>query len=318
MYESMEQMLSLEYGIQALSMHAVPSGWSAAAWRVHTGSGDYFLKVYDKNKPSTKGWVARIDSYMPVVLWLHGHTGLRGKMTAPLLAGDGAYKKEDASCLYMVFPFVSGQTVGGGKLSPSQTRELAEMVSELHAYGAGIPVATDCLQETFDVSFCAALTGFMENEHPSGPLYPALSPHADALTQAIAALYKAAEAMRGNRLPHVLCHTDIHGWNLMQGDSLVLLDWEGLKLAPAEADLFSFTPTFFFGEAWEDFMAAYSAARGGCRVNEDAMRFYRLRRRLEDIHAFAQSIHSDSLTREEMARPLSYLKRECGLLKGMF
>jgi thiamine kinase-like enzyme len=34
-----------------------------------------------------------------------------------------------------------------------------------------------------------------------------------------------------------LCHTDAHGWNLMQNQNLMLIDWEGLKLAPVEADL---------------------------------------------------------------------------------
>jgi thiamine kinase-like enzyme len=34
------------------------------------------------------------------------------------------------------------------------------------------------------------------------------------------------------------CHTDIHGWNLMvKDDSLILIDWEGLKIAPAEMDI---------------------------------------------------------------------------------
>ena len=316
--EKMEQMLLHEYGIRALILQAVPAGWSAAAWRVHAGGGDYFLKVYDKNKPSTKGWVERIDIYMPVVLWLNENTKLSGRMTAPILAKDGAYKKEDADFLYMVFPFIHGQTVGGEKLSSGQAREIGQIVAELHAYGAEIPVSTTSLRETFDVSFCGALAGWLEEMHHSALLIDALALHRAALTQAIAALQKAAASLSNAPLRYALCHTDIHGWNLMQGGNLVLIDWEGLKLAPVEADLFSFTDTFFFADAWEDFMAVYRAAHKDYRVNGEALRFYRLRRRLEDIHAFAQSILFDPLTGEDMDQSLYYLKRECGLLQGMW
>lgn len=64
--------------------------------------------IYDKHKPSTKKWAARIHSYMPVVLWLHENIKLQDKMIAPILSKDGTYIKEDSSFLYMVFPFIEG------------------------------------------------------------------------------------------------------------------------------------------------------------------------------------------------------------------
>lgn len=45
----------------------------------------------------------------------------------------------------------------------------------------------------------------------------------------------------------VLCHTDAHGWNLIQSNKLVLVDWEGLRLAPPEADLNMFTKKRILG-----------------------------------------------------------------------
>ena len=64
-------------------------------------------------------------------------------------------------------------------------------------------------------------------------------------------------------------------------------------------------------------MSVYRAMHKDYMVNEDAMRFYRLRRRPEDIHAFFESILLDDLTQEEMNRPLHHLKRQCWLLHGM-
>ncbi len=313
----MKQMLREEYGIGALSLRQVPSGWSASAWMVQADSGDYFLKVYDKHKPSTKGWVARIDSYMPVVLWLHANTGLRGSMSAPLLTKGGCYKWEDEAYLYMVFPFIHGQTIGGGRLTSEQARSIARIAAELHSHGAATPVPTDGLLETYDISFCDTLNQWMQNLQGPDRWVEALTPHKDATARATAALQKAAAGLRRSQPPLVLCHTDIHGWNLMQADRLMLIDWEGLRLAPVEADLFSFTETFFFDYAWEEFLSVYRSVHRGFEINTDAMRFYRLRRRLEDVHAFSESILLDDLTSQDMERSLYYLNRECALLHGM-
>ncbi len=314
MLEILEQMLRSEYGIQALSLQEIPSGWSAAAWKVHSDNGDYFLKVYDKHKPSTKSWVARIDSYMPVVLWLNENTELCGRMTAPLLTKDGLYKREDAAFLYMVFPFINGQTMCNDKLKTGQVNELAQIVSHLHSYGAEIPVPTNSLRETFDVTFSMSLIDQLKYIHHSDRLKETLTPHIDTLTQRIEALQNAAILFCNSDMRFALCHTDIHGWNLMQSKSLILIDWEGLKLAPVEADLFSFTKTFFFEYAWDDFISIYNAAHKDYRVNPDALQFYRLRRRLEDIQAFTESVLFDNLTQDNTSRSLRHLKQECELL----
>lgn len=313
----MEQMLRGEYGIQALSLCEIPSGWSASAWKVHSGCGDYFLKVYDKHKPSTKSWAARIDIYMPVVLWLYQNTKLHEKMTAPVLTKDGSYQCEDESFKCIVFPFITGEILCGEKLKPEQVCEIAQIVSELHSYSTEIPVPTNGLKEDFDVSFCTTLISRITNIHHCTQLEETLAPHIGNIIQIIDTVQKAAALLIDSQMRYTLCHTDIHGWNLIQSESLILIDWEGLKLAPAEADLFSFSETFFFEYAQEEFMSIYSSVHKAYRINRDAMKFYRFRRRLEDIFAFVESILFDDLTRDDMNRSLRYLQQECERLGSM-
>ena len=58
------------------------------------------------------------------------------------------------------------------------------------------------------------------------------------LEQSIDRVEGLSEILRRSNPKMALCHTDIHNWNLMQRDEqLVLIDWEGLKLAPVKADL---------------------------------------------------------------------------------
>lgn len=306
-----EEILYNEYGIQVESVKQVPAGWSASAWKVHSACGDYFLKVYDKHKPSTKKWVERIDSYMPVVLWLYENTELQKKMIAPILAKDGTYKKEDTHFLYMVFPFIEGWTICSEKLKPEQIREIGQIVSQLHSYGEEIPVYTNSLMETFDISFCTVLAERLESIHDFPYLEKELEPYMMPLVKGIEELKHIRHLLKNSQIRYALCHTDLHGWNLIQSKNLILIDWEGLQLAPVEADLFSFTETFFFDYAWEDFINTYRNRHKDYQINTDAMDFYRLRRRLEDIHEFMESILLDNLTQEDRNKSLWHLRQEC-------
>jgi Ser/Thr protein kinase RdoA (MazF antagonist) len=316
MLERFIQMLNSAYGLEALSFSGLSPGWSAAAWKVQTRCGDFFLKVYDKQKPSTRVWVERLDAYMPVVLWLHQHTGLRDKMTAPVLTKTGSYQWADTAFIYMVFPLIGGQTIADAKLTGAQVRELAEIVAALHVYGAEIPVPTGSLRETFDVSFCGELTGWLCGTGDTD-LNAVLAPYAGTLSRMSETLQAASDTLRKTDLRYALCHMDIHGWNLMQAERLILIDWEGLRLAPVEADLFSLTDTFFFDYARDEFITSYRSVHKDYHINPEVMRFYRWRRRLEDVHAFSQSILLDCLTAADRTRSLHYLNRECALLPAM-
>ena len=55
-------------------------------------------------------------------------------------------------------------------------------------------------------------------------------------------LREEARKLKEGNLPFVLCHTDIHGGNLIRDPQgkLWLIDWENVMLVPKETDLFAF------------------------------------------------------------------------------
>jgi thiamine kinase-like enzyme len=313
------EMLNRRYNIPDASLSETRAGWSALAYKVTSGDKNYFLKVYDKHRYTSQSWIKGIDDYMPVLLWLEKNTGLHGRIPSTVLTADGNYKCEDEDYIYLLFDFIEGVTLCTKTLDKTQIRELAGIIAELHNNGDKAPVPLKNLYETFDVSFCGNFLNDLRSDKTkrSADLYKVLSPYNEIIFNKIQELKELAENLRTCKPQFVLCHTDIHGWNVMQAESLKLIDWEGLKQAPPEADLFSFSKDFFFDYAWDDFMSAYGKFRSDYRENPIAMRFYRLRRRLEDAAAFTEGLLYDNLNEKDREQSLKLLEHECLMLSDV-
>lgn len=116
-------------------------------------------------------------------------------------------------------------------------------------------------------------------------------------------------------LPFVLCHTDVHGWNLMQSDRLILIDWECMKLAPTEADLFAFIGNLFWHNCSDEFLKTYQSVHIDYEINLEVLEFYQARRRIEDICAFAQGLlYEKNIDDTERKESLYHLQHECEAL----
>jgi Ser/Thr protein kinase RdoA (MazF antagonist) len=268
-------VLAREFGIKAARVEEVRGGWSARAFLVETREARYFLKVYDGAQQAVLPWIERIDSYIPVLGWLSKTAQLRGRVVTPVPAPGGGFKVESGAEVYLLFDFVDGLTPG--VLNRGQLAELADILARLHALGTEIPVDVDELWEDTSILFCDRLNAFLNAD--GGAPGDFLRPHEAALKAAIEQTLRLRDTVRLKAAQLSLCHTDAHGNNVIESDRLVLADWEGLCVAPAEADLFMYA-----GDPnWDAFIGAYRAARPGFELNKDMLRFYQSRRYLEDI-----------------------------------
>jgi aminoglycoside phosphotransferase (APT) family kinase protein len=119
-----------------------------------------------------------------------------------------------------------------------------------------------------------------------------------------------AEKMNRKSKKMVLCHTDAHGFNLIQGDNLFLVDWESIKVAPAEVDLVMFSKKDY----WDIFIKHYLNLRPDFELDSEILIFFILRRKIEDIWDFIASILYDELTIKEREGNLAYLANCCKTL----
>lgn len=301
-------LLKSEYGIVATSIFPATGGFSTkAAYRVVGADGvGYFVKVYDKSLPTTRFFVERIDMYMPVLDWLTTSPALRGRILTPVASLTRAYKAETDGDVYVVFLFVCGKAPGIQGMTRAQTVELAEILALLHDIGKTVPFETPGLAEDLSLPFCDQLVRYLgKPDAKQEALFDLVSPHADMLVAAIRETLRLRDTSRLGYSPLVLCHGDAHGNNVIQSERLVLADWEDLRWAPAEADLFI--------HAWhphgDALLEAYASARHSYRMNHELLYFYTLRRRIEDVWFDMQRLIEESPSEAETAKLLDWTRR---------
>lgn len=285
--------LKSEYGIITDSIFPAKGGFSAkAAYRIVGADGiEYFVKVYDKRLPTTRFFVERIDLYMPVLDWLSASPILSGRILTPVKSLNGTYKAETDNDVYALFLFVGGYAPGIQGMTKKQTAELSETLARLHDIGGSIPFETPGLSEDISLSFCRRLIDCLSKaDIKDDQLASIVSPYADMLVAASREALRLCDTIRTGYSPIVLCHGDAHGNNVIQSKQLVLADWEDLRRAPAEADLF----ICCMHRHSDTFLEAYAAARRGYRIDKELLCFYTLRRRIEDVWVDIQRLTEES------------------------
>jgi len=308
-WNKLKTVLKKHYGLENMDIAAQQGGWAALAYKVAGNKNTYFLKVYDKARASTPKWTSLIDKYVPVLKWLSRHTMLAGVVPVPLAARNGDWKCEDDDGVYLLYEYIEGETIGGSALTEKQIRQLAMIVSELHKYGSGIPADTADLKESFEVPFVPLLQNTLDRGYDrlADELKVLLDPYLESLHRLIVRMERLSAGLQNSQLRMALCHTDIHSWNLMQANGqLILIDWEGLKLAPVEADLMFLTDKPYY----HTFMESYGVTHPEYALNQNALQFYQVRRKLEDIWEWIEQLLFDNQSIQERAGTLDSLKKE--------
>lgn len=298
------ELLANRFGIVPKDVHEVKGGWSAKAYRVDAGEHIYFLKVYDKAQPSVQPWIERIDAYISVLGWLCTTQELRGLIAEPIQSINGDYKVETNDHVFLLFTYVPGDTPGERGLSQAQLADLAKILARLHGLKESIPCDTRGLYEDVSLSFCDKLERYMSEVRNEDTLSRLICPNTEMIRSAIAETVRLRDTSRLNTRSLVLCHTDAHYNNVIQSDHLVLVDWEDLRLAPAEADLFMYA----LKPEWPVFWHAYSAIRSDFHIDAGLMRFYLLRRRLDDIWYYVSRVLFDKPSEDEVSRICTRLR----------
>lgn len=99
-------------------------------------------------------------------------------------------------------------------------------------------------------------------------------------------------AFQKHPIDYLLCHADMHGWNLIvDKESLYIVDWDTLIFAPVERDLM-----FIGAGIWDSGLTAaeeeslFYHGYTQTKINRDAMAYYRFERIIQDIGDYCEYI----------------------------
>lgn len=313
--DKIKHILEKQFGVECTDISRIHGGLSTMNYKIETPVKTYFLKVYDKKKAQASLWIDNINCYIPILMWLNENTKLNGRIVRPLKTHKGDYRFDDDENVVLLFDYIEGEPVGK-TMTQAKIVEAADIMACLHNHGNEIPFNMGKIKEDFSVPFCLSLEHFIAKNCSTTPhdIKAILQPCLQQLISKNNEVKLLSEKVKRKNVNMVLCHTDAHGWNFIQSEHLVLVDWEGIKLAPAEADLVMFTKKDY----WDTFIEHYTKLRGKFILDNDLLLFYLLRRKIEDIWAFIEGILFDNLSDVQRERDLTLLSDCCQSLDNLF
>lgn len=269
--------------------------------------GSYFLKVYDKSLSVTPRCTEYLKERLDALDLFQRSTALKDRICYPLPTKSGGLFQDEGGYIYVLFNLIPGGSIGWDRpFSDDELEQTADIMACLHnidpALCPGIP------RENFRLDFCDELIALLNGgiSHAGERFVHVMEQYQDEISEKTVQAKGLAAEISGLCPQFVLCHTDVHGGNIMKDPfgRLYLIDWENLILAPREADLFAFCEAPYFRLFKE-------------RTNPKSLLFYLIRRDLEDIWEFLRTVLYDGAGKEEQDEIYGHVVRICGHLKGL-
>ncbi len=284
--------LRAHYGIAGAVLTFLPIGNDSASfvYRVDTANGvSYFLKAR-----SGAGFSA---SSFAVPFFLHSQ-GIPHVMAPLPTTGQALWVAVDGFALSL-HPFVDARIAADAGLTLADWRALGVTLRRIHASQLPAELAEKLPQETFTPSrrhVLDELAGLLGKPVFSDPLQAALVGFWRGRDELIQTVIERADnlgaELRREVLPRVLCHADLHTWNVLvdAGRQMWIVDWDEVMLAPKERDLMFVIGGIGRGLVkpveTESFLAGYGAPP----INQRALVYYRFAWAVQDLAAYAEQI----------------------------
>ncbi len=279
MKENIKKIIEENYNLKVNDIKQVKGGWAALAFVIKTENHKYFLKLYDMSRASSITYTKYIDEYVSILLQLNS---LKNNITIPVLTKDNksCVKKKDYT--YLLFENINGETVAEKKLTDSDKLELANIINKLHK--TKVDINCNLPEEDFVIDTATKLKRFIENPTDNEVLI-SLNNYIEKLFDIMNYLEEIAKEYKNKNVRKVLCHTDIHTYNMMKDNNhLWLIDWEGLKLSPRENDL------ALLDSDYKQFVLDNYYNKN---IDDKLMVYYPLKRKIDDIWEWVELLVVD-------------------------
>lgn len=290
--EEIIECLRDAYGLDIATVSFLPLGadLNTAVYRVTTSTNtDYFLKLRSS---------AFLEAHVSVPKYM-ADLGIK-QVIPPFAAKTGQLWKSLASFKAILYPYVEGCNGVEAKLSDQQWVQFGAAIKKLHELDIPVSITKDVPRETFSSKWREILKAFLmriESEVFEEPVAVKMAQFLKSKSSEILKLVERAEELaitiQKQPLDYVLCHADMHGWNLIvdKEDALYIVDWDTLIFAPKERDLM-----FIGAGIWVSSLRAAEEASlfykgyGQAEINHAVLAYYRFERIIQDIGDYCEYI----------------------------
>jgi spectinomycin phosphotransferase len=218
----------------------------------------------------------------------------------------------------ILYPYVDGRHGYAGKLSPEQWSEFGAALKQLHTARIPADLTRGIPREDFSSRWRTSVKAFLEGirkEAYTEPIAAEMAAFLKARAGETLALVRRAEhclqILQQRPSEFVLCHADIHGWNLLVNGrgALYIVDWDTLLFAPKERDLmFIGAGLADSGYTPQEEEVLFYRGYGRTEIDRVALAYYRSERVIEDIAVFCEQIFSSDAGGADREQALEYLK----------
>ncbi|WP_115704211.1 phosphotransferase enzyme family protein [Legionella sainthelensi] len=298
------------YGLIVDKIFFLPLGadLNTAVYRVRTSTErDYFLKL-------RSGEFNDAAVLVPKCL---ADLGFK-QVIPPLTTKEGQFWTSLASFKAVIYPYVEGRNSVEVNLSDTQWIELGATMKKFHSADIPRAITSSVHRETFSSKWRQTVKTFLrriEEEVFEESIASIMASFLKSKRKEILELLMCAEhlahMLQKQPLEYVLCHADIHGWNLLidEEGALYVVDWDTLLFAPKERDL------MFIGSGLGDSKrmptedeALFYQGYGPSNINYDALAYYRCERIIEDIGVYCEQIFLSDEGGEDRIQSFKYLQ----------
>lgn len=283
--------LNIDYGIEVAFFTFLPLGAdiNASIYKGEThDKRSYFIKIKRGHQHDMGVVIAEL---------LHD-AGLQ-QIIPPIktLLGQSTKRVEDFTLI--VYPFIEGRDGFHCNLTDNQWVKLGKALRQVHEMEVPFSIQSQLRRESYSPKWQEAvlsLFAYIDGE-PTGDeialkLLKFMKEHRLAILRLVERAQQLSQKLQEQSPKFVLCHSDIHGGNvLIKGDdTLYIVDWDDPIMAPKERDL------MFIGagvaNVWNKPEEAKRFYRGYGRteINGVLLSYYRHERIVEDIAVYGQAL----------------------------
>lgn len=281
--------LNTDYGIKiaTLTQLAIGADLHASTYKAEAlDQTSYFIKLKHGHHDTSSEileflWSAGIRQIIPPIKTIHEKT---------------TQQMDDLTLI--VYPFVEGQDGFNCHLTDEHWVQLGKTLRQVHELDVPPSIQTHIRQETYSAKWRDAIRSTYHHidsepvDEIASQLQKFMKKNRGAICRLVDRAEQLGQKLQDKSLECVLCHSDIHGGNVLidKQSHLYIVDWDEPIIAPKERDLMFIGSGV--GNVWNKSLEKklFYKGYGKTNIHREALAYYRQERIVEDMAIYSREI----------------------------